>query len=46
MANVSCADCIDPAFSLMRQRLFEPFRFGYCSRLDFVLTASYSWVSG
>ena len=33
MAGISCADCVGPAFSLMRKRLFEPFRFGYWSRI-------------
>jgi hypothetical protein len=33
MAGVSCVDCVGPAFSLMRKRLFQPFRLGYWSRI-------------
>jgi len=33
MAGMSCADCVAPAFSLMRKRLFQPFRFDYWSRI-------------
>ncbi len=33
MAGISPANCVSPAFSLMRKRLFQPFRFGYWSRI-------------
>lgn len=33
MAGISSVDCIGPAFTLMRKRLFEPFRFAYWSRI-------------
>ena len=33
MADISCVDCVGPAFSLMRKRLFQPFRLGYWSRI-------------
>ena len=33
MAGVSCVDCVRPALSLMRKRLFQPFRIGYWSRI-------------
>lgn len=33
MVGVSCVDCVRPALALMRKRLFQPFRFGYWSRI-------------
>ena len=33
MAGISPADCVAPAFNLMQKRLFQPFRFGYWSRI-------------
>jgi hypothetical protein len=33
MAGISPGDCVAPAFNLMQKRLFQPFRFGYWSRI-------------
>jgi hypothetical protein len=33
MPGISSVDCISPAFSLMRKRLFQPFRFDYWARI-------------
>lgn len=33
MAGISSVDCVAPAFSLMRKRLFQPFRFDYWARI-------------
>jgi hypothetical protein len=33
MMGISSFDCVAPAFSLMRKRLFQPFRFDYWARI-------------
>ena len=48
MPGISCVDCVGPAFSLMKTRLFQPFRFGFWSRIAVlgVLAGELSFNSG